>query len=81
MRARRKYEHVGTDRTATFADAPGFFYVQHATLIGLYNLDTAHSSSNSLGLSIDWIRGRSPFGQLIEYATVDAFAAGLSYYW
>jgi hypothetical protein len=69
------------DRTATFVDAPGFFYVQHATLIGLYNLDTAHSSSNALGLSIDWIRGRSPFGQLIEYATVDAFAAGLSYYW
>ena len=81
MRARRRYEHVGTDRTATFVDAPGFFYVQHATLMGLYNLDTAHSSSNALGLSVDWIRGRSPFGQLIEYATVDAFAVGLSYYW
>jgi hypothetical protein len=80
--AKRRYDHVGTEPGgAVFASASGFWYVQHATLMGLYNLDTERSSSNAVGLSLDWIRGRSPFGQLTEYTYVDALAVGLSYYW
>jgi hypothetical protein len=47
----------------------------------LYNLDTARSSSNAVGLSFDWIDGRSPFGQLTEYTTLRTFAMGFEYYW
>jgi hypothetical protein len=80
--AKRRYDHVGTEPGgAVFASASGFWYIQHATVMGLYNLDTERSSSNAVGLSLDWIRGRSPFGQLTEYTHVDALALGLEYYW
>ena len=80
--AKRRYDHVGIEPGgAVFASADGFWYVQHATVLGLYNLDTERSSSNAVGLSLDWIRGRSPFGQLTEYTHVDALALGVSYYW
>ena len=79
---RRQYDHAGPNpRAATFTAGTGFWYVQHAMLMLLYNLDTARSSSNALGLSIDWIRGRSPFGQLTEYTRVEAVAVGVQYYW
>lgn len=78
----RQYDHTGANpRAATFAAASGFWYVQHAMLMLLYNLDTERSSSNAVGLSIDWLRGRSPFGQLTEYTRVEAIAVGLQYYW
>jgi hypothetical protein len=80
--AKRRYDHVGIEPGgAIFVSADGFWYIQHATLLGLYNLDTERSSSNAVGLSLEWIRGRSPFGQLTEYTHVDALAVGLSYYW
>lgn len=80
--AKRRYDHVGPDPgPATFVAGTGSWYTQHAMLIGLYNLDTERSSSNAVGLSIDWIRGRSPFGQLTEYTRVDALAIGFEYYW
>ena len=79
---KRQYDHTGPNpRTATFTTGTGFWYVQHAMLMLLYNLDTSRSSSNALGLSFDWLRGRSPFGQLTEYTRVDAFGVGLQYYW
>ena len=80
--AKRRYDHVGPEPgAATFVSADGYWYVQHATVMVLYNLDTERSSSNAVGLSVDWIRGRSPFGQLTEYTHVDTIALGLSYYW
>jgi Protein of unknown function (DUF1207) len=80
--AKRRYDHVGVEPGgATFVSADGFWYVQHATVLGLYNLDTERSSSNAVGLSLDWIRGRSPFGQLTEYTHVDTLALGVEYYW
>lgn len=79
---KRQYVHAGPNpRAATFSAGSGYWYVQHAMLMLLYNLDTARSSSNALGLSLDWIRGRSPFGQLTEYTRVEALAVGLQYYW
>jgi len=79
---KRQYTHTGMNpRAATFAAGSGYWYVQHAMLMLLYNLDTERSSSNALGLSIDWIRGRSPFGQLTEYTRVEAIAVGMQYYW
>lgn len=79
---KRQYDHTGANpRTATFAAGSGYWYVQHATLMLLYNLDTARSSSNAVGLSLDWLRGRSPFGQLTAYTSVEAIAVGLQYYW
>lgn len=80
--AKRRYDHVGPEPgAATFVSTDGWWYVQHATVMGLYNLDTERSSSNALGLSLDWMDGRSPFGQLTEYTHVNAWAVGLSYYW
>jgi hypothetical protein len=81
--ARRRYEHVGVEPAgpATFMAATGYWYVQHAMVMALYNLDTQRSSSNAVGFSVDWIDGRSPFGQLTEYTTLRAFAIGLQYYW
>jgi hypothetical protein len=80
--AKRQYDHVGAEPGgATFVAGSGFWYVQHATAMALYNLDTQHSSSNAVGLSFDWIQGRSPFGQLTEYAYVKTFALGLVYFW
>ena len=77
-----RYDHVGAEPGgATFVAGSGFWYVQHATAMALYNLDTQHSSSNAVGLSFDWIQGRSPFGQLTEYARVKAFALGVVYFW
>jgi hypothetical protein len=79
---KRQYAHTGPNpRAATFSAGSGYWYVQHAMLMLLYNLDTERSSSNALGLSVDWIRGRSPFGQLTEYTRVEAIAVGLQYYW
>ena len=80
--AKRQYDHVGPEpRAATFVAGSGFWYVEHAMLFGLYNLDTERSSSNAVGLSLDWIRGRSPFWQLTEYTRVDAIAIDFEYYW
>jgi hypothetical protein len=80
--AKRQYEHVGPEPgPATFVSADGYWYIQHALIMGLYNLDTERSTSNAFGLSIEWIHGRSPYGQLTEYARTDTFAIGLSYYW
>jgi hypothetical protein len=59
----------------------GWFYVHHAMIMGLYNVDLLRSSSNAIGVSLDWIRGRSAFGQLVEYTTVNTFALGIQYYW
>ncbi|HVR60777.1 MAG TPA: DUF1207 domain-containing protein [Polyangia bacterium] len=81
---KRRYRHDGPDGPGVRADFladDGYWPIQHAVLMGLYNLDTAHSSSNAVGLSLDWMRGRSPFGQLVEYATVNAIAGGIQYYW
>jgi len=79
---KRQYDRSGPNpRAASFVAGSGFWYVQHAMLMLLYNLDTERSSSNALGLSVDWIRGRSPFGQLTEYTRVEAIAVGLQYYW
>lgn len=80
--ASRQYHHVGPEPgPATFVPGAGFWQLQHAMLMGLYNLDTERLSSNSVGLSLDWIDGRSPFGQLVEYTHVRTFAMGLQYYW
>lgn len=80
--AKRRYQHVGPEPgRATFVADSGFWTIQHAMLIGLYNLDTERSSSNAVGFSLDWIHGRSPFGQLTEYTRVDAIAGGFEYYW
>ncbi len=80
--AKRQYHHVGPEPgPATFVAGSGFWTIQHAMLIGLYNLDTDRSSSNAVGFSLDWIRGRSPFGQLTEYTHVDTIAGGFEYYW
>lgn len=80
--AKRRYDHVGPEPgPATFVAASGFWYLHHAMLIALYNLDTVRSSSNAVGFSVDWIHGRSPFGQLTEYTRVDAIAGGFEYYW
>ena len=79
---KRQYDRSGPNpRAATFVAGSGYWYVQHAMLMLLYNLDTVRSSSNALGLSVDWIRGRSPFGQLTEYTPVEAIAVGMQYYW
>jgi hypothetical protein len=81
--AKRRYEHVGIEPAgpATFVSASGYWYVQHAMVMALYNLDTERSSSNSVGLSVDWIDGRSPFGQLTEYTKLRTFSIGIQYYW
>jgi hypothetical protein len=80
--ARRQYNHDNTmPRGNAFLPGHGFWYVQHATAIALYNLDTARSASNAVGLTFDWIQGRSPFGQLTQYAHVQTLAFGLVYYW
>jgi len=80
--AKRRYDHVGPEPgAATFVATDGWWTVQHASLMAFYNLDTERSSSNAVGLSLDWIVGRSPFGQLTEYAHVNALALGFSYYW
>ena len=50
-------------------------------IMGIYNLDTERSSSNAFAVSVDFIRGQSPFGQLVEYTHVSTFALGVSYYW
>ena len=81
---KRRYRHDGPDGPgvrADFLSDDGYWPIQHAVLMGLYNLDTAHSSSNAVGLSLDWMHGRSPFGQLVEYATVSTIAGGIQYYW
>jgi hypothetical protein len=79
---KRQYDRSGPNpRAATFVAGSGFWYVQHAMLMLLYNLDTERSSSNALGVSVDWIRGRSPFGQLTEYTRMEAIAVGMQYYW
>jgi hypothetical protein len=81
--AKRRYEHVGIEPAgpATFVSASGYWYVQHAMVMALYNLDTERSSSNAVGFSVDWIDGRSPFGQLTEYTKLRTFAIGIEYYW
>jgi hypothetical protein len=80
--AHRQYQHDPMyPRGAAFLPGTGYWCVQHATAIALLNLDTAHSSSNAVGLTFDWIQGRSPFGQLTQYAHVETFAFGLVYYW
>ena len=80
--AKRQYDHVGPlPGPATFVPGTGFWYIQHATFMALYNLDTQHSSSNAVGVTFDWIEGRSPFGQLTQYAYVQALALGLAYFW
>jgi hypothetical protein len=33
----------------------GFWYIEHATVTGLYNLDTERSSSNAVGLALEWL--------------------------
>jgi hypothetical protein len=81
--AKRRYEHVGVEPAgpATFVSASGYWYVQHAMVMALYNLDTERSSSNAVGFSVDWIYGRSPFGQLTEYTQLRTFAIAMQYYW
>jgi hypothetical protein len=80
--AKRRYDHIGVEPgPAMFVSADGYWYVQHAMVMALYNLDTERSSSNAVGLSLDWIDGRSPFGQLTQYTTLRTLAVGLQYYW
>jgi hypothetical protein len=79
---RRRYAHVGPEPgAADLAAVDGYWRIHHLVLIGLYNLDTSRSSSNAVGLSLEWLSGPSPFGQLTEYAEVHTVAGGLAYYW
>ncbi|HVR04345.1 MAG TPA: DUF1207 domain-containing protein [Polyangia bacterium] len=79
---KRRYDHMGAEPgPATFAATNSWWPIQHASIMAFYNLDTERSSSNAVGVSLDWIVGRSPFGQLTEYTRVDALALGFSYYW
>ena len=41
----------------------------------------ASEGANAVGFSVDWIDGRSPFGQLTEYTKLRTFAIGIEYYW
>jgi hypothetical protein len=64
-----------------FIVGQGHWVTHHAVAMLVFNLDTTRSSSNALALSIEYLHGRNQFGQLIEYAKVDAAALGVSYYW
>jgi Protein of unknown function (DUF1207) len=82
--AKRRYVWTSDEilREATFVRGSGDWFVHHVLLMGLYNLDRRRSSSNAFGVSVDFMRGRSPFGQLTEYARLDnVLALGVSYYW